>query len=403
MSNARNPSEEELRQLRHDLRTPFNHLIGYTEMLLESAEDAGCEGCRSGLEALHADARDLLGRINDALAPGRTVGRGDLAELGQTIMSRGALLGAELACVGERAGAGAPAEFVADLERMRASLGALGRLAAGLTGAPARPRPESAPEVQPAAVGPGPARVWGRVLVVDDDATNRDVLLRRLQREGYATEAAEGGRQALEMVATGKFDLVLLDLMMPEVDGYQVLLRVKIDPALRDIPVIMISALDELASVVRCIEAGADDYLPKPFDPVLLRARVTACLEKKRRREQELEYLRGVEAVEAAAAAVEAGTFEASSLEAVAGRDDELGRLARVFQHMAVEVLAREQRYQSELRELRIEIDEARKQRAVAEIASKTDFEDLKNKARRLREQWGKQAGEAGPGGKSGQ
>jgi DNA-binding response OmpR family regulator len=235
------------------------------------------------------------------------------------------------------------------------------------------------------------------VLVVDDDATNRDVLLRRLQREGYATEAAEGGRRALELVATRQFDLVLLDLMMPDVDGYQVLLRVKFDPALRDIPVIMISALDELESVVRCIEAGAEDYLPKPFDPVLLRARVGACLEKKRLREQELEYLRGVAAVEAAAAAVEAGNFDSSSLEAVAGRADELGRLARVFQHMAGEVQARERRYQSELRELRIEIDEARKQRAVAEIAGKTDFEDLKRKARRLREQWGKPPGEGAP------
>ncbi len=125
------------------------------------------------------------------------------------------------------------------------------------------------------------------ILVVDDNETNRDVLGRRLEREGYLVSSAENGRCALEMVRATSYDLVLLDIMMPEIDGYQVLSQMKADPALCDIPVIMITALDQINSVVRCIESGAEDYLSKPFDPVLLRARIGACLEKKRLRDEQ--------------------------------------------------------------------------------------------------------------------
>jgi len=224
-----------------------------------------------------------------------------------------------------------------------------------------------------------------RVLVVDDNETNRDMLGRRLERHGYAVAEAADGRQALAMVRGGGFDLVLLDIMMPEVDGYQVLAEMKAAPELRDVPVIMISALDEIASVVRCIEMGAEDYLPKPFDPVLLQARVGACLEKKRLRDQELEYLRNVATVTAAAAAVESGAFDPDSLGPVAGREDALGQLARVFQHMAREVYAREQRLKQEVQELRVQIDEARKARQVAEITGTDYFQDLQQKAQDLR------------------
>jgi len=136
----------------------------------------------------------------------------------------------------------------------------------------------------------------GRLLVVDDNEANRDLLARSLARQGHTVALAENGRQALEMVARDPFDLILLDIMMPELDGYQVLQRLKADVALRHIPVIMISALDELDSVVRCIEMGAEDYLPKPFNPVLLRARIGASLNKKRFHDREVGYLRQIEA-----------------------------------------------------------------------------------------------------------
>ncbi|MGK9165741.1 response regulator [Inquilinus limosus] len=134
------------------------------------------------------------------------------------------------------------------------------------------------------------------ILIVDDDETNRYTLARRLRREGYEdlTEAADGAA-ALALLRSRRFDLVLLDIMMPGMDGYEVLRTLKLDPALSDIPVIMISALDAIDSVVRCIELGAEDYLPKPFNPTLLRARVGASLDKKRLRDQEAAYLDQIE------------------------------------------------------------------------------------------------------------
>jgi len=226
----------------------------------------------------------------------------------------------------------------------------------------------------------------GYLLVVDDNEINRDILSRHLERQGHTVAVAENGRQALEMVSTHPFDLVLLDVMMPEMDGYRVLERLKGDEAWRDIPVIMISALDEIDSVVRCIELGAEDYLPKPFDPVLLRARIGACLEKKRLRDQEVEYLRSVARVTAAATAVEAGEFEPESLADVARRTDGLGRLARVFQRMAREVYAREERLKRQVHELRIELSQARQARQVAEITETDYFRQLQAEAQNLRD-----------------
>ena len=129
------------------------------------------------------------------------------------------------------------------------------------------------------------------LLVVDDNEDNRYTLTRRLKREGYANlTTANDGRQALELLRSQKFDLMLLDIMMPEMNGYEVLEHLKADPELRHLPVIMISAVGEVESVVRCIELGAEDYLPKPFDATLLRARVGACLEKKALRDEVREW-----------------------------------------------------------------------------------------------------------------
>lgn len=122
----------------------------------------------------------------------------------------------------------------------------------------------------------------GRILVVDDNEMNRDMLSRRLQRQNHEVTVAEDGKQALDMVKAAAFDLILLDIMMPNLNGYDVLTQLKQDPITQRIPVIMISAVDELDSVVKCIELGAEDYLFKPFNPVLLKARVNASLQKHR-------------------------------------------------------------------------------------------------------------------------
>lgn len=132
----------------------------------------------------------------------------------------------------------------------------------------------------------------GTVLIVDDIETNRDLLSRRLKKQGHTIVMAENGQQALGLLQQQSVDVVLLDIMMPHMNGYEVLEHLKANPALRHIPVIMISALDDIESVVRCIELGAEDYLFKPFNPTLLKARIGACLEKKRLRDQEQAYLK---------------------------------------------------------------------------------------------------------------
>jgi adenylate cyclase len=132
------------------------------------------------------------------------------------------------------------------------------------------------------------------VLVVDDDSVNRVLLSRSLEREGHRFAIAEDGRRALEILRRESVDVVLLDVLMPEMDGFEVLAQMQADSELRHIPVIMISALEDTDSVVRGIELGADDYLPKPFNPVLLRARINGCLMKKRLNDLERARVRDV-------------------------------------------------------------------------------------------------------------
>jgi CheY-like chemotaxis protein len=224
------------------------------------------------------------------------------------------------------------------------------------------------------------------LLVVDDNEDNRYTLTRRLAREGYTSVVpASNGREALDLLAARPFDLVLLDVMMPDLNGYEVLERLRADERLRHVPVIMISAVDQVESVVRCIALGAEDYLSKPFDPVLLRARVGACLDKKRLRDQELRYLHDVAQVTSAAAAVEAGQFDAGMLADVAARPDALGQLARVFERMARQVSAREAELRKTIQVLRIEIDDAQKTRQVSEITETDYFQALRKKAGDLR------------------
>ncbi len=141
----------------------------------------------------------------------------------------------------------------------------------------------------------------GRILIVDDNQINRLILTRSLTERGHQTATAENGRQALEVLRAERpedvpeFDIVLLDIEMPEMDGFAALREIKSDVALRNLPVIVISASDEMDRVIRCIEMGAEDFLPKPFNPILLHARIGASLEKKRLRDREQLYLRGLE------------------------------------------------------------------------------------------------------------
>jgi CheY-like chemotaxis protein len=399
-----------LASLCHELRTPLNAVIGYSEMLLEDVADQGSENLCSDLRKIHSAGSQLLALVNDTLDPAKVAAgkpdvdlksfganlRRDLRTPINAIIGYSETLHEELEALGR-------ADIIPDLHKIRSAAERFLSLIDDVVNFSRIEAGEIVPHPQAsdmsaiiqgvvAAVGPleedaveEPQTDQGPLLIVDDNEINRDVLARHLGRQGYTTAVAENGRQALEMIRAQKFGLLLLDVMMPEMNGYQVLQYLKTDPHLRDIPVIMISALDEIESVVRCIEMGAEDYLPKPFDPVLLRARIGACLEKKRLRDQEIEYLRNVDNVTAAAAAVEAGEFDPETLTRVAARRDELGQLARVFQRMAREVHTRERRLKQEVQQLRIEIDEVRTARQVAEITETDYFQDLQRKVDQLR------------------
>jgi CheY-like chemotaxis protein len=347
---------EAVAELRHELRTPLNLIIGYGEMLLEDAADAERQ---SALERTLAAGRDLLGLINAAVPPSRCeISEMEFEALRDSLREPHERIMAATSELLARESAGADAEFDRDVRRVRSAAERLMTVELPRGGGASRLAfTVEHPTLEHTAAHGGAHAA--HILVVDDQEDNRAVLDRRLQRQGHTVECASGGHAALARLRAAPFDLVLLDVLMPDLDGLAVLERIKADPATRDIPVIMISALDDVASVVRCIERGAEDHLPKPFDPVLLRARIGACLEKKRLRDVELEYLREVERVIQAATAVEAGTYASGDLAEVAHRGDELGRLARVFDAMADHVRAREARLKDQVEALRKEIADA--------------------------------------------
>jgi adenylate cyclase len=233
-------------RLRHDLRTPLNAIKGYSELLIEDMERDDEQLLRADLLKLKDSANQLLGQIDSMAALARS------SELGD-----------------EDGGRATQFEVVADVLRT------------------IKPLPERDALQE--------ATRSCSILVVDDNSSNRDVLARRLTREGHKVVTAADGAAALDLIARQDFDIILLDLIMPGMSGFEVLRRVKATERSRDIPVIVISALDELDSVVRCIEAGAEDYLTKPFNPILLRARVSASLEKKWLRDREKKFIADLE------------------------------------------------------------------------------------------------------------
>jgi DNA-binding NtrC family response regulator len=223
--------------MRHELRTPLNAIIGYSEMLLEDAVADGSEGFIADLEKIRSACKLFLSCIEDIAGFSRIKHRttdpafdqSDASSIVRSVMND-----------------------IPPIEEDRSSLDAANR---------------------------------GSLLVIDDNATSRDLMRRQLERQGHIVTVAENGQQAMEIMQAGTFDMVLLDLMMPEMSGYQVLRFLKSSDVYRDVPVIVISALDDMDSVVRCIRMGAEDYLLKPFNPVLLKARIRTCLENKRLRD----------------------------------------------------------------------------------------------------------------------
>ena len=320
-----------LAHARHELRTPLGHIIGYSEMLLEEVEDGGNQALAEPLRRLHQDARQLLARLNDLLAappPGAApVALGSL--LKQLVEPAGALMAAT-ETARRAAPAGASQDLQADLDKVAAAAGHLldllthGEFAA----VPASTRAaDEAAGASRAATTPAEA---GVILVVDDNAENRELLARRLARQGHEVHMAADGGEALGLLRARPFDLVLLDVLMPGRSGADVLRELKADADLRHLPVLMISALDEMDTVIRCIELGAEDYLAKPFDAVLLRARVGAGLEKKRLRDQQAQHLRDL---------AEWNRLLEQRVQEQVAQMDRLSRLQRFFSPQVAELI----------------------------------------------------------------
>src|SRR5262249_9261954 len=223
-----------------------------------------------------------------------------------------------------------------DIEKIEAAAELLVALVHDGIAVPAPASTPAADALAGAPASPVPAAEYGAVLVVHDNPSTRDLLARRLARHGYEVATAGSGEEALTALAARAVDLILLDVLMPGLNGYDVLQRLKADENLRDIPVLMISALDEMDSVVRCIELGAEDYLQKPFDAVLLRARVGACLEKKRLRNLQRQHTRELaEWNRLLEQRVEEQVRQVEQL----GQVEKLGRLKRFFSPQLAELI----------------------------------------------------------------
>ncbi|MBI4776945.1 MAG: response regulator [Deltaproteobacteria bacterium] len=303
--------------LRHELRTPLNAVIGYSEMLIEVEEESNRNEFARDLEKVRTAGKDMLAIVNEILDPPQSGSEpvdSDIEQIGarleyalrtplNTAVGYCELLLENAECLDRK-------DLIPDLKKIleacRRFLSLIkdlvhfpgiegGVLDTAIEASDTFSRAKSlVNEIQPIpredVLAAPPRR--SSLLVVDYNEMNRDLLCRRLERQGHLVAVAENGLRALEMIQQNTFDLILLDILMPEMNGYQVLQRLKSDDRWRDVPVIMISALEEIDGVVRCIEMGADDYLTKPFNPVLLRARINNSLEKKRLSDLEKEQKR---------------------------------------------------------------------------------------------------------------
>lgn len=315
-------SPDPLADLRHDLCTPINQILGYSELLeevLAEGEAADPEDLRKIQQAARTMLALVRSRLTGALAPGN-----DLVSVSST---------------------------------------------------PVSPRTPEPPASRP-----------GCILAVDDDALNLDLLAQRLSRQGHVVSTAVDGEDALERLRERSFDLVLLDVMMPRLDGYSTLARLKADEQLRAIPVIMISALDELSSVVRCIEAGAEDYLPKPFNPTLLRARIGACLEKKALHDQELKLYDSLvhSQRQLDRELVQAHRFVAG-LDPATREDPQVHSLMVAFERMTAAVSRRETDLRATISDLEIQINRQALTSQVKTIVTDPTFSALSERAKAMR------------------
>src|SRR5262245_27352514 len=335
-----------LAKLRHEFRTHLNAIIGSSDLLLEDCEIPAYQHLIPGLKQVQLNGQHMLKLVNKLLDPDELETRTSDDALKECAVEASralrlplnSVIGVSDALLNDAANLGEPnllndiqnirtacGKLLALIDRMESSGASAGSAEAKRESAVPRPptpsslqmnitsslasqrigmtsmlssqkigvtealRPVTLEEIEVA------SGERGHLLVVDRNNLDRDLIERRLSRFGHTVATAESGRQALKMMREEKFDLVLLDILMPEMNGFQMLQEIQDDEALREIPVIVASSLHETDSIARAVALGAADYLPKPFNTILLRARIGACLEKKRMRDQEVFYLQELE------------------------------------------------------------------------------------------------------------
>jgi sigma-B regulation protein RsbU (phosphoserine phosphatase) len=288
------PGTGDSRVVRHAARTFLNHVAGYGEVLREEAVVAARADLAEGYGKIVREG----GSLREFMLPcfrDRDEGGPEVAERTELIRESFGLLYDIIAQVQSvKAMIKGELRFAADtdiiLDAANSLVGLLeDRLSADDTEAAGQDREEkerNAVEVLPSRTG--------RVLIVDDSPFNRDLLARHLERQGHGVETSGDGATALALLAARPFDIVILDVMLPGMNGYELLERIRDDERLRSLYVLVVSAFDETESVARCIQLGAEDYLPRDFEPVILRARIESCLEKKALRRKEALYIAAV-------------------------------------------------------------------------------------------------------------
>lgn len=298
MSEATATSTDPLEALRHDLDTTITDLLGFTDVLQQEAEDLAQDTFLPDLQKIQGAGKHLAGIIHELV--GDLVTRlGDVAFARLRFEIRTSLnyTVGYVEMLQERARELQQHGFLRDLDKiLEACRQLLRRMEtaaqqAGDTSAPIDGKSADAD----AARSDDNAPTAGTLLVVDDNLQSRELLGRQLRRLGYRVVHAGSGPSAMERIRAEHFDLLLLDVVMPGMNGYEVLQWLKADVKLRHIPVLMISTLNDTENVVRCLVIGADDYITKPFEPILLKVRVGSCLERSRWRRLEESYLRQIE------------------------------------------------------------------------------------------------------------
>jgi sigma-B regulation protein RsbU (phosphoserine phosphatase) len=331
-----------LADLRHDLCTPINQIMGYSEMLEEDAQSANHEFV-GDLQKIQRAATDMLALVRERLTD---------QYLSNTASNH----------TPKSTDSGAPPVFEVLPGFKDESL-----LAQGFN-------------------QDGTKLLTGKILVVDDNAMNVEVLAARLTRQGHIVSTAFDGEEALQCADQEAFDLVLLDVMMPKLDGYSTLRALKAGEQTQFIPVIMISALDELDSVVRCIEAGAEDYLAKPFNPTLLRARVEACLKEKNRHDREVAlYQSLLHSQQVLELQIKNSEKQLHSIPEDLLSDPRVIPVIEAFSAMTGALRSRESDLRVSMESLEIKINRSDLQNRVGSIVSDPSFSALSQRAKAMR------------------